>query len=185
MHALAATEARVGFTLSDVDNMLSLRRWVKRSLAPTGDEPYVYIEPLEAQFIRPAITMRLIRTGLFGTRGQAARSTYDVELAVVATAYGRNRADTMTLAERFWRLFQDGGAGGAAFRIPMWNFAMNVKLDRMMRVPRGSLSMGLDATDDSGQWSRPIELQVQAPRLRAPRRAKEPQLAAIPISQTP
>lgn len=180
--AYALASAGISYTYNDQDDLKNVRRFLKRNLAPTSEEPYIYIEPLEAQFIRPAVTIRLLRTAPAGQSAQAARPTYDVEHALVVTAYGRDRAGTVSLAEAVSRLFHEGGADRAAYRIPMWDYASNGRLSRLMRVSRGSLSVGLEASDDSGLWSRPIELRVQAPRVRQ-QVTRRPRLNAVFISQ--
>jgi hypothetical protein len=166
-------DALVYYRCSDADDLRSIRRFLKRELAPETETPYIYIVPdlenltYEGRFQRPAVTIRLVMSGPSGV-GQAARGTYQVTHSVVVTAYGESRESTMTLAQQVWRLFHEGGRSfrGAAFRIPMWEYPSGMRLDRWMRVQRPTLSMGIDATDDEGKWSRPIQMRIDSPRER-------------------
>jgi hypothetical protein len=177
MEAYSLSHAEAEMTYNDLDDLKSMRRFLKRALAPDTDEPYIYIEPIEAEFMRPAVTVKLVRTSPVGTV-QARRPSYDVEHALVVTSYGRDRAETVSLGERVWRLFNEGDSRqGAAYRVPMWDFASGMRLSRWMRVPRENLSVGLDTADEGGHWSRPIEMRVKSPRVRPIRRV--PTMASV------
>jgi hypothetical protein len=177
LSATSVSNAKFDYRVNDLDDLKSIRRYLKRQLAPTTDEPYIYVEPIEGEFIRPAVTVRLIRTGAPATSG-VRRPSYDVEHALVVTSYGRDRAETIALSERTWRLFNEGDdSQGASYRIPLWDFTNGWRLTRWMRVQRASLAFGLDTTDEAGLWSRPIEMRVVAPRARESRRV--PTLASV------
>jgi hypothetical protein len=164
LNAAVGVDATLGgVPYTDLNDLKSVRRFFKRHLAPTTDSPFIYIEPLEGEFMRPSVTIRLVNTGPSGT-GQAARPTYDVQHQLVISAYGRDRAETMALADKTWRLLMEGGSNGAAFRIPLWEFASGGRLARWLRVDRNSLGFSLEATDDQGLWSRAIEARVASPR---------------------
>lgn len=180
LDAVALASAFIDYEYRDSDDLLSVRRWIARNLSPGASastdpgpgEPWVYVEPLEATFIRPAITVRLVRTGLVsdGRRNAASRPTYDVEHSLVLMAHATTRDEAISLGEKLWRLFHEGGSDLTPYRIPMWEFgAGGGQLDRQMRVVRESVSIGLDSTDEPDKWTRPLEVRVQSPRLR-PRR---------------
>lgn len=178
-NAWAIGEAGIASEYQDDWDLKSFRRFLYRNLG--GDAgPKLFIEPDEGMFSRPAVTIRLATTRQMSRA--ARRPTYDVEHALVVMVYGRDRAETVTLAKRVWRLMNEGGAEGPAFRIPMWEFASGNRLSRWMRVESGSLSMSLDATDDEGQWQRSIEVRVKSPRMRLPRGLRPPVIASVVIN---
>ena len=187
MSTYALADALVYYRREDADDLRNIRRFLKRELAPESDTPYIYLVPslesttVEGTFKRPAVTVQLVMTGPSGS-AQAARSTYTVMHSLVVTAYGESRVATMELSQRVYRLFNEGGRGfrGAAYRIPMWEYPSGMRLDRWMRVLRPSLSMGLDATDDEGKWSRPIQMRIESPREREVEQV--PLMGAVSIS---
>lgn len=177
LDAVALATAHLRYEYNDRDDLLSMRRWIARNLSPTASaasdpgvgEPWVYVEPLEARFMRPAITVRLVRTALVadGRRNAASRPTYDVEHSLVLMAHATTRDEAISLGEKLWRLFHEGGSSRTPYRIPMWEFgAGGGRLDRQIRVIRESVSIGLDSTDEPDKWTRPVEVRVQSPRLR-------------------
>lgn len=160
---VAQAYATVAYAHRDDDDLKNVRRYLYRNLGYDAG-PRIFIEPLEAEFTRPGITIRLVRSSPTGRA--AARPTWDVQHTLVLTVYGRTRAETIDVAEQTWGLLHDGGQSGGAYRIPMWDFGSNNRLERMLRVDTRSLTMSLETPDDDGQWSRTIEMQVRAPRIR-------------------
>ena len=179
MLAAGTTWADLDFTYNDDDDLESIRRWLFRALCPNGyadgcglpldGEPYIFIWPRlqEGEFKRPAITLRLLTTfpAAISQPGPEGAS-YDENLSLVATCYGRDGTETIAIAEKMRRAFRAGTPGERAYRLPMWWIAGGVKLARKLRVLPPSLSMGLDNTDDESMWSRPLEFTVTTPRLR-------------------
>lgn len=166
MQASALSSSFFAHTYDDEDDLKSVRRFLKRILAPDSDTPYIYIEPLEAEFMRPAVTIELVTTRPVNAGG-ARNASWDVEHTLTVRVYDEGREATTRLGERVWLAFTQGGADGAAFRIPMWAFAAGgARLSRFMRVSRDSLSMGNQQTDDESKWVRPIDLRVRSPRVR-------------------
>lgn len=176
MHFVAhSTSAAVwDYAYSDEHDLLSIRRWLARGISPTllatgtpgPGEAYIFPEPLEATFMRPALTIRLSNTGGTLMEGGAASPTFYVEHAVTITAYDEGRGPTVLLAQEVWRLLHGWAHDGASWSIPLWNIDAGARLARRLKVLRTSLAMGLDETDDEGKWSRPITLRVRSPRTR-------------------
>lgn len=179
--ATAITDARIEFRYQDTWDLKSVRRWVYRNLPALDDGPYVYIQPLEGEFKRPSVTIQLVRSTPSGP-GQSASRSYGLDHTLALQVYGRTRDETIMLGQAVWRLFEEGGVDKAPYRIPMWEFRGGLRLARWMRVNRGSLSMGLDATDDEGLWQRPITVTVSAPRLRSTDRGI-PLVGSVSITQ--
>jgi hypothetical protein len=176
--AVAISDAYVAAGYNDLDDLKSIRRWLYRAIP----EVYIYIEPIEGMFERPALTVRPADQGLAEGGQGAFAHTYNVEHSIIITAYGLDRAATIELGQRVWRLLHEGAGDGAAYRLPMWSFALNAALARKLRVVAPSLAMSLEETDDEGKWSRPIELRVQSPRSRPTRRA--PLVERVTITTT-
>ena len=181
--AFASTGFRYRYNTDD--DLSSLQEWVARSVSPStngggdpaGDDPYVFVIPLEAEFQRPAVTVELVDEALSGP-GAASRGSYYATLSISVISYGRDRSHTLSLAQRVWDAFNDRGAGGGAYRPQMWGWSLAAvdangaqqaapRLARRMRVLQTSLAMGLLQTDDEGKWSRPLSMRVDVPRLRS------------------
>jgi hypothetical protein len=180
--AVAATDFVYRYNADD--DLNSLQEWLARSVSPStnggqdpqGDDPYVYVVPLEAEFQRPAVTVELADEGMKAA-GAASPHVYTVTLSVNVTSYGVDRTHTLWLAQRVWDAVNDRGAGGAAYRPQMWAWALAgtdqngdslpaPRLARRMRVLQTSLAMGLLQTDDEGMWSRPLSMRIDVPRIR-------------------
>ena len=178
----AATDFRYAYNTAD--DISSLQEWLARSVSPStigggdpsGDDPYVFAIPQEAEFVRPAVTVELVDEGLSGPAA-ASRGSYSTMLSISVISYGRDRSHTLWLAQRVWDVV-NGGAGVAAYRPQMWAWSLAgvgsngvqraaPRLARRMRVLQTSLSMGLLQTDDEGKWSRPLSMRVDVPRLRS------------------
>jgi hypothetical protein len=170
------SEGGIDYVYNDPDDLKSMRRWLQRKLSPgatkttnpdsTKDEPFLFTEPIEGTFKRPAITIRLIDDLGIVTQGHAS-SNYLKQHLVMFTAYGEDRRQTVAIAEAMWDCFFSGGdPSGARFRIPVWAFDLNARLARFMRVLPESLSMGLDETNEQGEWERGVEARILAPRIR-------------------
>ena len=174
LSAGAVSGATWNYRYDDTDDLLSLARFLKRSLAPTGGpntppadgEPFIYTQPDEGDFRRPALTIRLVASDPAALAAASWSPSYNVEHAVVITAYGRDRDETMRLAQKLRRVFDEGGYDGVPYSVPMWAIEAGVHVARRMRVLRSSLAMGLEQSDDANLWSRPLELRLRSPRLR-------------------
>lgn len=186
--ATALAEAKIAYAYNDLDDLKSLRRWVARWLSPntsatvdpTGDEPWVFLEPISGTFKRPAVTIRLLPTTGVVTQ-RAPGSNYAVLHRFVLTAYHEDHDTTVALGERLWRGFQEGGDPSMArFRVPMWAFGLNARLGRYMRVDPATLSFDLAETNEQGQWSRPLSVSIQSPRMRGA--AGVPRIQSVDLS---
>jgi hypothetical protein len=180
-YAASVPDAYVSYAYNDVDDLKSVRRYLSRWLAPTTKtgaradvsvgEPNFYLDPdlsaqsPEGKFARPAITISLLDTNP-APSGPVHGATYNVEHLLSVASYGRDRVETVKLAERVRRAFCEGDQLQAPYRVPIWAFDFNARLARMLRVLPESLSMGMADTDDEGKWSRPLELRVRSPRQR-------------------
>jgi hypothetical protein len=153
------------------DDALSIQRWLWLGLGRDAG-PFVYrFGATEGSFRRDprgALTVRLVRTGQSGTDdGRWAKVSYDLEHQVVLMAYGPTDPDpvvarqrTIDLSERVARMLHERGS------IPLYAEVLRAEVARNLRVLRPSISMGLEATDDEGRWTRPVEFTVRAPRHR-------------------
>jgi hypothetical protein len=166
------------YRYDDPDDLLSLAHWLHLSLSPnasagqnpTGDEPYIYPQPLEGTFQRPSVTMTVVASlPALNVPLAAMGPSYAREHQLVLTAFGQDRAQTLRIASNLHRCFEEGGFDGVPWSVPLWIGGAGTKLARRMRVVRASLSMGMDQTDDQGKWARPLEVRVQSPRLRLER----------------
>jgi hypothetical protein len=180
----SAWQPSVAFVASNYDDETdakSLRRYLAAYLNPasvnhrnvagsgsSGGGPYIYYNPdPEGQFERPSVTIRTVSTTeTLPTVRRAYNSSYAVRHSLVLTVYGMNRASTMALASQVFDLLNGGDPQHPPWRIPVFNFQVGVKVARFLRLLPGSLSMGLDETDDLNRWYRPVELQLDAPRTR-------------------
>jgi hypothetical protein len=182
--AFARTDFRYRYNTGD--DLCSLQEWLARMVSPStwggadpsGDDPYVFLIPLESEFMRPAVTIELVDEDLTEA-GAASRGVYAVSLSVSVVSYGRDRGHTIDLAQRVWDAVNDRGA---AYRPQMWAWSLAgsdengrqraaPRLARRMRVLQTSLSMGLLQTDDEGKWSRPLSMRLDVPRVRSQRMA--------------
>jgi hypothetical protein len=180
--------ARWGYEFNPTDDLMSLRRWLSRIVSPATagpigqvngnpgpGEPNFYIEPDEGEFVRPAVTIQLIEEGAstYSPSDEKVRPrAWNSQLSITFKAYGDpeaaigGRADTIRIANLVWRALNEGGPDFAAYRPPLWAFALHARVARRLRVLRTSLSMPLEDTDDQRRWVRPINARIIAPRTR-------------------
>lgn len=188
--SVCEADAWVDWTYNDADDLKSIRRWLSRRLAPSASdttdpdtangEPFVYVEPIEATFQRPAVTVQLLPGGVAENTQGANSPVWAVEHQLVITAYGSDRAHTVALGEQVFNLLNGAGAPREyAYVIPMWSFALKSRLARMMRVLPRSLAMGLEDRNEADIWSRPIEVRVRSPRSRIVTKASAIQTVAL------
>jgi hypothetical protein len=172
--AWQTSDAYMVWPNDEEDDVAAVQFWLWRNLGRDAG-PYIFPARLEGTFqLRPAAGAITITTlPVTNVARNRARTPSYVERTQLALAvYGADtddrdsRAETVALSRRVWRLFMEGEPGCPPFRIPMYLRHARTRVAGNLRVMPDSLTMGLDETNDEGQWRRTVDVALEAPRMR-------------------